>query len=130
MFSKNFNDSSTVIFNTSAIFLSLKRISRASRLYLAPLHASQVTYTSGKNCISILICPSPSQTSHLPPFTLKENLPGPYPLIFASGESAKRSLTYVKAPVYVAGLERGVLPIGLWSTKTTLSTYSKPSRLL
>ena len=29
-------------------------------------------------------------------------------------------------PVYVAGLERGVRPIGLWSTLMTLSNASSP----
>ena len=32
----------------------------------------------------------------------------------------------VKAPVYVAGFERGVLPIGRWSISITLSRNSRP----
>ena len=35
----------------------------------------------------------------------------------------------LNTPVYVAGLERGVLPIGDWSTFTTLSRFSIPSML-
>ena len=31
------------------------------------------------------ICPPPPQASQRPPFTLKENRPGPYPRILASG---------------------------------------------
>jgi len=33
----------------------------------------------------------------------------------------------VNNPVYVAGFERGVRPIGLWSTLITLSKCSSPS---
>src|SRR5579872_1264603 len=102
----------------------------ASLLYRFPLQTSQVTYTSGRNCISIFITPSPLQCSHRPPFTLKLNLPGPYPLIFASGTFAQIFRISVKTPVYVAGLDRGVLPIGDWSIDMTLSRCSSPSILL
>lgn len=43
---------------------------------------------------------------------LNENLPAVYPLAFASGVEANSSLIGVKTPVYVAGLLRGVRPIG------------------
>lgn len=43
----------------SLIVLFLYLISSASRLYRLPPQTSQVTYTSGKKCISILITPSP-----------------------------------------------------------------------
>ena len=66
---------------------------------------------SGKKCISILCTPSPLQLSHLPPATLKLNLPFWYPLIFASSVAAKMSRIKSNTPVYVAGFERGVLPI-------------------
>ena len=46
-----------------------------------------------------MITPSPSQASHLPPFTLKENLPGLYPLVFDSGNPVNQSLIGPKAPV-------------------------------
>src|SRR4026207_2181895 len=109
---KNSTASSTVISNTSAIDLPLYRISNVSRLYLFPLHFSQCTYTSGKKFISITRIPPPSQTSQRPLFTLNENLPGVYPLIFASGTEANKVLMSVKNPQYVAGLLRGVRPIG------------------
>jgi hypothetical protein len=32
----------------------------------------------------------------------------------------------VKTPVYVAGLERGVRPMGDWSMRTALSMLPKP----
>ena len=105
----------------------LKRTSSVSRLYLLPLHDSQGMCTSGRKSISINFIPPPSQFSHLPPFTLNENLPGLYPLIFASGNSLKRDRISVKTPVYVAGFERGVLPMGDWSTSMTLSTCFKPT---
>jgi hypothetical protein len=41
-------------------------------------------YTSGRNCISILIVPSPAHASQRPPLTLKENRPGWQPRTFAS----------------------------------------------
>jgi len=47
-----------------------------SVLYLAPWQTSHGTYTSGRNCISILIVPSPEQASQRPPLTLNENRPG------------------------------------------------------
>jgi len=43
--------------------------------------------------------PSPSQDSHLPPLTLKENLPTLFPLAFDSGKFANQSLIGPKAPV-------------------------------
>ena len=59
-----------------------------------------------------MITPSPSQDSHLPPLTLKENLPTLYPLALESGRFENQSLIGPNAPVYVAGLDLGVLPIG------------------
>gem|GEM_PF-5648273 len=56
--------------------------------------------------------PSPLQASHLPPGTLKLNLPFLYPRIFASGDSANKSLISSKTEVYVAGFDLGVFPIG------------------
>ena len=58
------------------IFLPLYLISNVCSLYLEPLHTSHLTYTSARKCISTFIMPSPWQASHLPPFTLKLNLPG------------------------------------------------------
>jgi len=59
-----------------------------------------------------VITPSPSHASHLPPLTLKENLPGLYPLVLDSGKLVNQSLIGPNAPVYVAGFDLGVLPIG------------------
>ena len=56
--------------------------------------------------------PSPPQFSHLPPEMLNENLPAVYPLAYAYQSFANSSLIGVKTPVYVAGLLRGVRPIG------------------
>ena len=49
-----------------------------------------------------------------------------YPFAFASLVFAKSSLISLKTPVYVAGFERGVLPIGDWSIFITLSRFSVP----
>src|SRR6187399_3696163 len=95
---KNSHASSTDIFNTSLIDFPLYLISSVSLLYLLPLHFSQCTYTSGKKFISITLIPPPSQTSHLPLFTLKEKRPALYPRIFASGTEANKVLMSVKNP--------------------------------
>src|SRR5436190_17903481 len=74
--------------------------------------------------------PSPRHASHRPPFMLNEKRPASYPRTRASGILANTSLMYVNAPVYVAGLDRGVLPMGDWSISMTLSMCSMPSMLL
>ena len=43
--------------------------------------------------------PSPWQFSHLPPATLKENLPDLKPIALASGVAANRSRMAVNTPV-------------------------------
>ena len=73
---KKASPSSQGMSSTSAMFLLLNVMSRVSRLYRAPLHTSQGTYTSGRKCISILIVPSPAHASHRPPLTLNEKRPG------------------------------------------------------
>src|ERR1700753_2218836 len=95
---KNSTASSTVISNTSLIDFPLYLISSVSLLYLLPLHFSHCTYTSGKKFISITRIPPPWHSSHLPLFTLNENLPGVYPLILASGTCANSCLISLKNP--------------------------------
>src|SRR5215203_1694850 len=109
---KNDSASSTVIDSTSEIDFPLNLANNVSELYLSPLHSSHFTKTSGRNCISIFFTPAPSQASHLPPGTLKENLPGLYPISLARGVLANNSRIGVKALTYVAALDLGVLPIG------------------
>ena len=109
---KNSRASSTVISRTSYIFFPLYLTSRVSLLYRFPPHTSHGTYTSGRKFISILMIPSPQQFSHLPPFTLKLNLPFLYPFAFASVVAANKSLIISNTPVYVAGFDLGVLPMG------------------
>ena len=48
-----------------------------------------------------------------------------YPLVLDSGVLAKISLICVNKPVYVAGLDLGVFPIGLWSIDINLSIFKK-----
>ena len=67
------------------------------------------------------------QASHRPPRTLKLNLPELYPRAFASCVEAKSSRMSVNTPVYVAGLDLGVRPIGDWSIFMTLSKFSIPN---
>src|SRR5882672_8376941 len=70
---------------------------------------------SGRKCISILMIPSPWQASQRPPLTLKLKRPGPYPRTFAFGNCANSVRIWLNMPVYVAGFERGVRPIGDWT---------------
>ena len=70
--------------------------------------------------------PSPRHASQRPPFTLKLNRPFLYPLALASEVEAKRSRIMSNTPVYVAGLDLGVLPMGDWSMLITLSSNSIP----
>src|ERR687885_1504276 len=97
IFRKNSNASSTVISSTSEIVFPLYFTVSVSELYLLPLHSSHVTYTSGKNCISIFFTPPPSHVSHLPSETLNENLPALYPISFERGVFANNSLIGVNA---------------------------------
>ena len=72
----------------------------------------------------------PWQDSHRPPLTLNENLPDLYPLIFDSGVLLNNSRISVNTPVYVAGFDLGVFPIGDWLISITLSIYDNPWILL
>ncbi len=76
--------------------------------------------------MEILLIPSPWHDSQRPPFTLKENLPLSYPRSFASRVCANRSRMSSNTPVYVAGLDRGVRPIGSCPITTSLSIFSSP----
>ena len=68
--------SETLIFRTSEIDLPLYLISNVSLLNRLPKQNSQSTITSGRKFISIILFPAPLHSSHLPPVTLKLNLPG------------------------------------------------------
>src|SRR5574339_297463 len=126
IFLKNSIASSTVKFKISYIVFSLYFTNSVSELYLFPTHSSHLTYTSGKNCISIFFTPHPSHASHLPPLTLKENLPWEYPISLDLIVFENNCLIGVNALTYIAALDLGVLPIGDWSIPITLSIYSIP----
>ena len=96
----------------SEMVLPFQVTSRVSRVYLAPLQISHVTHTSGRKFISSLIEPPPLHASQRPPLTLKEKCPGAYPRSRERDVSENNCRIGVNTPVYVAGLERGVLPIG------------------
>src|ERR1700704_2976725 len=99
MLIKNSKASSTVMDKMSEMFLPLYRTDSVSELYLFPLHSSQTTYTSDKNCISIFLTPSPSHAKHLPSGTLNENWPGVYPLSFDISVFEYSSRIGVNAPM-------------------------------
>ena len=129
MFSKNPFASSTSMSRTSEMFFPLYEMPSVSLLYLFPWHSLHSTYTSGRKFISIFRTPSPWQLSHLPPLTLKENLPSRYPRTCASLVEANSFLISSKSLVYVAGLLRGVLPIGSWSITITFLTMPGTSNV-
>ena len=92
-----------------------------------PSHCSQGTNTSARNCISTRTSPSPWHASHRPPGTLNEKWLGVSPRDLASLVDANSSRMGSNALRYVTGFDRGVRPIGVWSTSTTSLTYSWPS---
>ena len=59
------------------------------------------------------IAPCPSHNEHRPISVLKLKVPGKNPRRLLSGSSANKSRISSKSLVYVAGLLRGVRPIGL-----------------
>src|SRR3989454_5888992 len=101
--------------------------SSTSSLKRLPAQTSQGTNTLARNTISTSTCPAPSQASHRPPATLNENVLGGYALARASGSAANRARSSSNALMYVMGLERGVRPMGAWSTSTTSLIASQPS---
>src|SRR3989338_9146562 len=115
------------------MFFFLYLTSSVSLVKRLPLQTSQVMYTVGKKCISTAMTPLPSQVSHRPPprscLTLKEKRFGFHSRARASRVSAKRSRIKVNEPAYVAGLERGVRPIGDWSMSMARLKCSLPSNL-
>ena len=127
MFEKNSYASLTGISSTSLIFLPLYLTARVSFLYLLPRHSLQTTFTEGRKFISMTLMPAPLHSSQRPPGTLKEKRPALKPRTFASGVASKRVRMSLKTPVNVAGLLRGVLPIGLWSISMSLSIFSTPT---
>src|SRR3989338_7600263 len=111
------------------MFFFLYVTSSVSFIKRLPSQTSHGTYTVGRKCISTAISPFPWQASHRPPLTLKENRLAFQPRTRASAVSANISRIKVNAPVYVAGFERGVRPIGPWSNKMARDKYSLPVKL-
>ena len=72
--------------------------------------------------MSTFTWPSPAQVSQRPPGTLKEKWLAGRPRSRASAVAANSSRMPSNAFTYVTGFERGVRPIGDWSTSTTSST--------
>src|SRR3989344_3885665 len=108
------------------MFFFLYFTSNVSFIKRLPLHTSQVTYTVGRKCISTATKPLPWQASQRPLFTLNETRPGPQARARASSDIANISRMCVHAPVYVAGFERGVRPMGDWSINIARPRYSVP----
>src|SRR5256885_17076293 len=77
-----------------------------------PLHFSQTTSTSARNCMSIVVVPAPSHASQRPPVVLNENMPAMTPFNFAAVVSDISLRISSHALMYVAGLERRERPIG------------------
>src|SRR3989338_1763315 len=101
-----------VIFKMSWMLFFLNFTSSVSFIKRLPLQTSHVTYTVGKKCISTATRPLPSHASQRPPLRLNENRLGLHPRARASSVIANMSRMWVHEPVYVAGFERGVRPLG------------------
>ena len=71
--------------------------------------------------------PAPLHSGQRPCGLLKENRAGPKPRMRASGTCANSWRMVLKKPTYVAGTERGVRPIGDWSTSCTALICPMPS---
>src|SRR6185503_4144035 len=103
-----------------------RRTCSVSGLKRAPPQPSHTTRTSGRKDISIFLMPWPSHSSQRPPEVLNEKRLAVQPRIRASLVSANSLRIWSQKPTYVAGHERGVLPIGVWSTSSTRSTALRP----
>src|SRR6476661_8115878 len=108
------------------MFFPRYSISKVLALYRAPWQVGQGAYTLGRNRSSTITNPSPWQCSHRPLATLNENLPASYRLDLASFVEANSLRIGSNSPVYVARFERGVRPIGFWSTRTSRRSRSIP----
>src|ERR1039457_365414 len=108
------------------MFLPLYLISRFFAWYRLPLQPSQGNSTSARNCISTVTVPSPSHVLQRPPGTLNEKCPGVSDRRLDSGCEANNSRTRSKPLIYVMGFDRGVRPMGVWSTSTTSFSRSAP----
>ena len=75
------------------MFLPLYVISRVSLLYLLPSQISQEHICQVESAFRLWLHHLP-EASHLPPFTLKLNLPGEYPrdLILVSANNSHRGI--------------------------------------
>src|SRR3970040_3065486 len=99
--------------STSPAVLPRSFTCSVSALKRAPPQDSQVTRTSGRKDISIFLMPCPAQDSQRPPAVLKEKRLAVQPRMRASAVSANRRRMLSQKPTYVAGQERGVLPMGV-----------------
>ncbi len=90
-----------------------RRTESVSGLKRAPPQPSQMTRTSGRKDISIFFMPWPSHASQRPPLVLNEKRLAVQPRTRDSVVSANSLRIESQKPTYVAGQERGVLPIGV-----------------
>ena len=107
---------STESSNTCAISFPPYSMSSVSRLNLVPLQTSHFTKAGGRKVHLQFDVTCPFALGHRPCALLKENLLGLYPRNRASGTCENNCRITSKNPTYVAGIERGVRPIGDWST--------------
>src|SRR5690606_16701591 len=114
------------MFSTSPTLRDCQRTVKVSSLKRCPPQASHGTLTSGKKLISRVSIPCPPHSLQRPSPVLKEKREAFQPRMRASRVSANKRRTSSQKPTYVAGHERGVLPIGVWSTSNTRSSASHP----
>src|SRR5262249_12964758 len=127
---KNVSASRTVMSRTWSTLRPRYFTSSTCGLKRLPSQTSHGTNTSARNCISTLTSPSPSHAAQRPPGTLNEKWLAVRPRDLASLVDANSSRIGSKALRYVTGFDRGVRPIGCWSTRTASVMNSTPSSFL
>src|SRR5690606_16815928 len=89
-----------------------------------PSQAGQTCTTSGRKLISWVTAPWPLHVEHRPPAgVLNEKRAAGNPATCPWGDLAKSCRMGSQIPRKVAGTERGVRPIGDWSTLNALFTF-------
>ena len=107
------------------MFMPLYLTSRVSLLYRFPCRPHRVHICPAKVHFYFYNPIAPAVFAAAASY-IKGKTAGEYPLALASWVDAKSSRMSLKTPVYVAGFERGVLPMGDWSMSIILSRYSVP----
>src|SRR5699024_7627644 len=100
--------------------LPFQRICSTSGLNRLPLQLGQTWLIAPIIPSERVMTPAPSQVAQRPRLLLNENALFESPSVLACGDFANRFLIFTAKPVYVAGLLRGVFPMGRSETRSNL----------